>query len=124
MVLSGPQRIKQRKSTEANPCQSRLASVGLSGVPPRCRARTGPGTRCFSSLPRGSLHLDFHAHPRMDAAFKKMFTFRQTRYLELAALQDSRFGDGEIFEPTRTFWCRGLSSIEVFDKAATKVCNL
>ena len=81
-------------------------------------------TRCFSSVRRGSLHLDFHAHPRMDAALKKMFPFRQARYLELAALQDSRFGDREIFKPTGTFWCYGLSSIEVFDKAATKVRNL
>src|SRR5882724_431528 len=92
--------------------------------PSRCRARTWPGTRCISSVRRSSLHLDFHAHPRMDAAFKKMFPFRQTRYLELAALQDSRFGDGEIFKPTRTFRCHDFSSIEVFYKAATKVRNL
>ena len=60
----------------------------------------------------------------MDAALKKMFTFRQTRYLQLAALQDSRFGDGEIFKSTGTFWCHGLSSIEVFYKTAAKLRNL
>src|SRR5215472_7137361 len=37
-------------------------------------------------------HLYFRPHPRMDAALKKMFTFRKACHLKLAALQDSCLG--------------------------------
>src|ERR1700720_2682239 len=73
---------------------------------------------------RGSFHLDFHAHPRMDAALKKMFTFRKTRDLALAALKDSGLGHGDIRKAAGTFGNRGLSSIKVVYEAATELRHL
>ena len=52
---------------------------------PRYPALLAPGSPSFSLACRGLFHLDFHAHPGMDAALKKMFTFRQIRDLYLAA---------------------------------------
>ena len=78
-------------------------------------------TGFLRSLPmacRGSFHLDFHAHPRMDAALKKMFTFRQARDLALAALKDSGPGHREVRKATGTFGNRGLSCVKIPYKAA------
>ena len=50
----------------------------------------------FYSLSLASFHLDLYAHPGMDAALKEMFTFRQVRDLNLAALKDSGPGHGEV----------------------------
>jgi hypothetical protein len=48
----------------------------------------------------------------MDAALKKMFPFRQTGDLELAALKDSGFGHLDSRKTAGTFANRLLSSIE------------
>jgi len=40
-----------------------------------------------------SFHLDFHAHPGMDAALKEMLALRKACELKLAALQDSGSGN-------------------------------
>ena len=45
----------------------------------------------------------------MDAALKKMFTFRQTRDLALAALKDSGFGHREVRKAAGTFGNRVFS---------------
>src|SRR5882762_1599635 len=82
----------------------------LSAVPPRYLALLAPGSRSISLACHGSFHFDFHAHPRMDAALKKMFTFRQTRDLGLAALKDSGFGDREVLKAVGTFGNCSLSS--------------
>ena len=60
----------------------------------------------------------------MDAALKKMFTFRQTRDLGMAALKDSGFGDREVLKAIGTFGNCSLSSIKVPYKAATEVRHL
>src|SRR6266404_2076383 len=56
-----------------------------------------------------SFHLDSHAHPRMDAALKKMFTLRQTRDLGMAALKDSGLGYRDLCKAAGTFGNRALS---------------
>src|SRR5882762_544315 len=81
----------------------------LSAVPPRYLALLAPGSHSISLACHGSFHLDFHAHPRVDAALKKMFTFRQTRDLALAALKDSGFGHREVRKAAGTFGNRLLS---------------
>src|SRR6267378_3183151 len=63
-------------------------------------------TVVISRVPR-SFHLDFHAHPRMDAALKKMFTLRQTGDLGVAALKDSGPGHRDVRKATGTFGNHG-----------------
>jgi len=41
-------------------------------------------------LPARLLHIYFHAHPRMDAAFKEMLALRKARDIEVATLKVSR----------------------------------
>lgn len=71
------------------PSRARLAAT------PRQMAR-----RVLAHLPgaagSGLLHLDFQAHPGMNAALKFMLAFRQTRNLQLAALKDSRPCDRDV----------------------------
>ena len=75
-----------------------------------CLSRYRRSTRIKVSVPdRGSFHFDFHAHPGMDAALKKMFTFRQTRDLALATLKDSGFGHREVRKAAATFGNRVFS---------------
>src|SRR5713226_7226828 len=90
----------------------------LSAVPPRYLVLPAPGSRVLPIACRGSFHRDFHAHPRMDAALKKMFTFRQTRNLALAALKDSGLGHRDVREAASTFGNRGLSCVKIPYKAA------
>src|ERR1700676_1994514 len=96
----------------------------LLAVPPRYLVLRAPGSRTLTLACLGSFHLDFHAHPRMDAALKKMFTFRETRDLALAALKDSGLGHGDIRKAAGTFGNRGLSSIKVVYEAATELRHL
>src|SRR5947208_13713368 len=70
---------------------------------------SAPGSRSLSLARHGSFHLDFHAHPRMDAALKKMVTFRQTRDLALAALKNSGLGHRDVRKAAGTFGNRVLS---------------
>src|SRR6267378_8398177 len=58
---------------------------------------------------RASFHIDCHAHPRMDAALKKMFTPRQTSDVEMAALQDSSLGHRDVRKAAGTFGNRLLA---------------
>jgi hypothetical protein len=61
----------------------------------------------------------------MDAALKKMFTFRQTRELELAALKDSGFGHRDSREAAGALGNYFFSwGIEPGYKAATEPCSL
>src|ERR1700730_3383014 len=69
-------------------------------------------------------HLNRHAHPGMDAALKTMFTFRQTRDLDMAALKDSSLGHREVRKAAVTFGNRGLSVIEPVYITATELCHL
>jgi len=72
-----------------------------------------------------SFHLDFHAHPRVDAALKKMFTRRQICDLELAALQESSPGYGDLAKTAGAFRNSLLSrSIELRYEPATKMLYL
>ena len=60
----------------------------------------------------------------MDAALKKMFTFRQTRKLELAALKDSGFGHRDSREAAGALGNYFFSwGIEAGYKAATEPCH-
>src|SRR6266576_3100692 len=106
-------RRNQRKARwrRAWPAESRQdgSPPRLFAVPPRYLALLAPGSRALSLACHGSFHLDFHAHPRMDAALKKMFTFRQTRDLALAALKDSGLGHRNVREAAGTFRNRLLS---------------
>jgi len=93
------------------------------------QAELGRGTRLYldriSWRNHGSLHLDFHAHPGMDAALKTMFTFRQTRDLDMAALQDSSPSHRDLPKAAVTFGNRGLSRpIEARYEAATELRDL
>src|ERR1700720_2994491 len=73
----------------------------------------------------GLFHLDLYAHPRMDAALKTMFTFRQMRDLEMTALKDSSPGHLDLRKPTGTFGNRLLSGrVEPRYKTATEVRHL
>src|SRR6266480_5629428 len=76
------------------------------------------------SLAAVLLYVDRHAHPRMNAALKVMLSLRQTRNLELAALQDPGLGHIEIAEAAGTFGNRFLSSIEIVNEAATELLHL
>jgi len=60
----------------------------------------------------------------MDAALKKMFTFRQARDLALAALKDSGPGHREVRKAAGTFGNRGLSCVKIPYKAAAEVRHL
>jgi hypothetical protein len=56
-------------------------------------------THCQSPLRaacHGSFDLDLHAHPRMDAALKTMFPFRQIRDVDFAALKDPGLGHRDV----------------------------
>ena len=72
----------------------------------------------------GLFHNDFHAHPGMDTALKKMLTFRQTRDLGMAALKDSGPGHCEVRKAVGSFVNRFLSPIKRWYKAATEVHHL
>ena len=107
-------RRNQRKSRLAKGFARRIKArcsppCDLSAVLLRYLVLPAPGSRSLSLACHGSFHLDFHAHPRMDAALKKMFTFRQTRDLALAALKDSGFGHREVRKAASTFGNRVFS---------------
>src|ERR1700716_185987 len=57
----------------------------------------------------------------MDAALKTMFTFRQTRDLDMAALKDSSLGHRQVRKSAGTLGNRGLSPIQPRYKAATEL---
>src|ERR1700682_6724268 len=81
----------------------------LLTVSPRFLVLRAPGSRTLTLACLGSFHLDFHAHPRMDAALKKMFTFRETRDLDTAALKDSGLGHRDVRKAATTFGNRVFS---------------
>jgi len=61
----------------------------------------------------------------MDAALKKMFTFRQAGDLDLAALKDSGLGHRDVRKAAGTFRNRDLSwRIKRGYKAATELRHL
>jgi hypothetical protein len=61
----------------------------------------------------------------MDAALKTMFTFRQIRDVDLAALKDSSLGHRDFRKAAGTFGNRVLSwRIELRYEAATEVRHL
>jgi hypothetical protein len=49
------------------------------------------------------IHLNRHAHPRMNAALKEMVAFCEAGDLELAALQDARAGHRNVLKTAGTF---------------------
>ena len=99
--------------------------VWLERQPRRSSIRGKPRIEPFSSTATSSFHLDFHAHPRVDAALKKMFTRRQTCDLELAALKESSPGYRNLAKAAGTFGNRLLSGpIELRYEAATEVLDL
>ena len=55
-----------------------------------------PRTHCFSRV-QGSLHLDFDAHPGMDAALKKVLTRRQACDLEFRSAGGGGLTLGGLF---------------------------
>src|SRR5579864_767659 len=71
-----------------------------------------------------SFDFDFHTHPGMDAALKKMLTFGKTRHLELAALKDARSGYLHPGKTTVTFGNGSLPIIKPRDKASAELCHL
>jgi len=83
----------------------------------RQRTRLGIGEQRTADLvqlhvmPR-SLDVDCHAHPRMNAALKKMFAPRQTRDLQLAALKDTSPGHRDVLKAAGTLGNRRLSCVE------------
>src|SRR5882762_7154415 len=62
-------------------------------------------------LPR-SFDVDCHTHPRKNTALKMMLALRQTRDLQLTALQDTSPGHRDVLKAAGTFGNRRLRSIE------------
>src|SRR6266568_882262 len=83
-VTSALCRRNQRESTGAKQLGQMNQHKMLRLRPIRLPARA----RVISFL-TSTFHLDRHAHPGMDAALKKMFTFLQTRDVDMAGLKDS-----------------------------------
>ena len=54
-------------------------------------------------LPCGSLHVNFHAHPGMDAALEQMLSLRQTSDIEMAALKNPGLGHRDFGKAAGTF---------------------
>ena len=77
-------------------------------------------------LSRGSLHVYFHAHPGMDAAFEEMLALRKAGDIKVAALKDSRPGHRDVFKATgalRNDACRA-ARIELRDESVTELFYL
>jgi hypothetical protein len=56
--------------------QGKMVRYCPSAALTRYRASLAPGSHSLPLACHDSLHLDFHAHPGMDAALKAMLTFR------------------------------------------------
>jgi len=73
--------------------------------PHRPRSCKGPSREKLGITARqwfsGSLHVYFHAHPGMDAAFEEMLTLRKASDIEVATLKDSRPGHCDVFKAAR-----------------------
>ena len=69
-----------------------------------CRPLEHP--RAAPALPAdaasGSLHVNFEAHPRMNAAFEEMLALRQASDVEMTALKDSRPGHRDVTKAAGT----------------------
>src|SRR3981081_1395315 len=78
----------------------------------------------FLSCAAGSFHLDFHAHPGMNAALKTMFTFGQSRHLDMAALKDSGLGHRQVRKAVAAFGNHRLSPVKPIHKAAAELLHL
>ena len=78
----------------------------------------------ITSLRAALLHLDFHAHPRVDAALIKMFTLRKTRDIDMASLKDSSSRHLEIRKAIGALRDCGFSPVEWRDKTATEFLHL
>ena len=73
---------------------------------------------------RTSFDSDRHTHPGMDAALEMMFSLGEARDLELASLEDSGFGYGNILKSSGTLGNGGFSGIQRFDESATELLDL
>jgi hypothetical protein len=71
--------------------------------------------------PRGSFHFDVHAHPGMDTAFEMMCAFRQTRDLDLAALEEPSPGHCDPGKASGTFGDCFLSRVELWYEASAEI---
>jgi hypothetical protein len=104
MALIAMRKERPNAQCASNSEQSRMDRNPLSGtlilsvVPPRYSGPSSSRLACH-----GSFHLDLRAHPRMNAALKKMFTFGQPRDLDLTALKDSGLGHGNVRKAAGTF---------------------
>ena len=71
-----------------------------------------------------SLHLDFDAHPGMDAALKEMLAPRKPGELDLAALQDTGPGNLDSRKASSAFWNDALSrGVQSGDEATSELCD-
>ena len=75
-----------------------------------------PGVSCVRPL----LHVDGRAHPRMNTALKLMLALRQAIDLQLAALQNSRSGHGDIRKAIGAFGHHFFSPIQLCNKSAAE----
>src|SRR4051794_20338357 len=70
------------------------------------------------------LHGDSGPHPGMDAALKVVFAFGEPRGVEMAALQYSRPGDGNLSEAAITLWDGRLSwSVQPGNESSAELCH-
>jgi hypothetical protein len=95
--------------------QHKMLRLRLIRLPPRARV---------ISFLTSTFHLDGHAHPGMDTALKKMFTFLQTGDVDMAGLKDSSLGHRDVRKAAGTFGNRGLSVIERPYEAAAELRHL
>ncbi len=118
-VIPNPRRLRVRDLLSAK------KGKGKADSSPRQKPN-GVRNDIFSLFPHParSLHLDFHAHPGMNAALKTMFTFQEIRNVDIATLKDSSLGDCDVRKAAGAFGDSVLSwRIEPWYEAA-ELCDL
>jgi len=73
----------------------------------------------------GSVHVNFDAHPRMDAALEQVAALRQTSHFEPAALQNPGLGHRDGGKPTSAFGDdRFAGAVQRGDEPSPKLLHL
>src|SRR5512135_2280945 len=83
---------------------------------PRLWKRTGPR--------KPLLHIDFDAHPGVDAALEEVLAFRQVIDLDLAALQDPRARYRHVRESAGAFRNGLFTTVETLDEPSAEMGHL
>src|ERR1700733_4766274 len=71
-----------------------------------------------------SLHVHFHAHPGMDAAFEQVFPLGQTGDIEVTALKNSGPGHGDVLEAAGALRNGRLTIVEARYESSSELFHL